>query len=63
MFKVVLQANKVFLLKHGLFIGKGYECGDLFRFSLFDFCNKSVNIFVEILIEMMLVSGTHSYVT
>ena len=29
--------------KHGYFIGKGYECGGLFRFSLSDFCNKSVN--------------------
>jgi hypothetical protein len=63
MFKVVLEANKVVMLKHGLFIGKGYECSDLFHFSLSDFCNKSVNIFVAILIEMMPVSGTHSYVT
>jgi hypothetical protein len=29
--------------KHGQFIGKGYDCGGLFRLSLADFCNKSVN--------------------
>ena len=29
--------------KHGLFIGKSYECGGLFRFFLADYCNKSVN--------------------
>ena len=42
-FKVVLESNKVVVSKHGQFIGKGYECGGLFRFSLSDFCNKSVN--------------------
>ena len=42
-FKVVLESNKVVVSKHGQFIGKGYECGDLFRFSLFDFSNKSMN--------------------
>ncbi len=26
-FKIVLESNKVVVLKHGLFIGKGYECG------------------------------------
>jgi len=31
------------LSRYGLFIGKGYECGGLFRFSLADFCNKVVN--------------------
>jgi hypothetical protein len=29
--------------KHGQFIGKGYDYGSLFRLSLEDFCNKSVN--------------------
>jgi transposase InsO family protein len=29
--------------KHGQFIGKGYDCGGLFRLSLAYFCNKSVN--------------------
>jgi hypothetical protein len=42
-FKVILESNKVVVSKHGQFIGKGYECGGLFRFSLSDFCNKFVN--------------------
>jgi hypothetical protein len=42
-FKVVLKSNKVVISKHGQFIGKGYECGGLFYFSLSDFCNKSMN--------------------
>ena len=29
--------------RFGQFIGKGYECGGLFRLSLSDFCNKLVN--------------------
>ena len=42
-FKLVFESNKVIVSKFGQFIGKGYECGGLFRFSLSDFCNKSVN--------------------
>jgi hypothetical protein len=42
-FKVVLASNKVVMSKHGQFIGKDYDCGGLFRLSLADFCNKSVN--------------------
>jgi hypothetical protein len=42
-FKVVLELNKVIVLKHGQFIGKCYVCGGLFRFLVSDFCNKSVN--------------------
>jgi len=42
-FKVLLESNKLVVSKHGQFIGKGYDCGGLFRFSLSDFCNKSVN--------------------
>jgi hypothetical protein len=42
-FKLVFESNKVVVSRHGLFIGKGYECGGLFRFSLLDFCNKVVN--------------------
>jgi hypothetical protein len=30
--------------RHGTFIGKGYDCGGLFRLSLLDVCNKVVNI-------------------
>jgi hypothetical protein len=42
-FKVVLELNKFVVLKCGQFIGKGYECGGLFCFSISDLCNKSVN--------------------
>jgi transposase InsO family protein len=42
-FKVVLESNKVVVSRHGLFIGKGYDCGGLFRLSLLDFSNKCVN--------------------
>ncbi|BAS84004.1 Os03g0327700, partial [Oryza sativa Japonica Group] len=42
-FKLVFESNKVVVSKYGYFIGKGYECGGLFRFSLSDFCNKSMN--------------------
>ena len=40
-FKVVLESNKLVVSKHGQFVGKGYDCGGLFRFSLAEFCNKS----------------------
>jgi hypothetical protein len=42
-FKVVLESNKFVVSKCGQFIGKGYVCGGLFRFSVSDCCNKSVN--------------------
>lgn len=42
-FKLVFESNKVIVSKYGQFIGKGYECGGLFRLSLSDFCNKVVN--------------------
>jgi hypothetical protein len=42
-FKVVLESNKFVILKCGQFIGKGYVCGCLFRFSVSDSCNKFVN--------------------
>jgi hypothetical protein len=42
-FKLVFESNKVVVTKYGLFVGKGYECGGLFRFSLADFCNKVMN--------------------
>jgi hypothetical protein len=29
--------------RHGTFVGKGYNCGGLFRLSLYDVCNKVVN--------------------
>jgi hypothetical protein len=42
-FKVVLELNKFIVSKCGQFIGKGYVCGGLFCFSIFDLCNKSMN--------------------
>jgi hypothetical protein len=42
-FKLVFESNKVVVTKYGRFVGKGYECGGLFHFSLADFCNKVVN--------------------
>ena len=42
-FKEVLESNKVVVSRHGLFIGKGYVSGSLFRLSLSDFSNKCVN--------------------
>jgi hypothetical protein len=42
-FKIILESNKVVISKHGQFIGKGYECGGLFHFSLLDFYNILVN--------------------
>ena len=42
-FKLVFESNKVVVSRYGLFVGKGYDCGGLFRLSLEDFCNKVVN--------------------
>jgi hypothetical protein len=42
-YKVVLESNKCVVSKHGTFVGKGYDCGGLFRLSLYDVCNKMVN--------------------
>jgi hypothetical protein len=42
-FKVVLKWNKFIMSNHGQFIGKCYECGDLFHFSVSDFYNNFVN--------------------
>jgi hypothetical protein len=39
----VLESNKFVVSKCEQFIGKGYEYGCLFRFSISDLCNKSVN--------------------
>jgi hypothetical protein len=43
-YKIVLESNKYVVSRHGTFIGKGYDCGDLFGLSLLDVCNKIVNI-------------------
>jgi hypothetical protein len=42
-FKVVLESNKFVVSKSRQLFGKGYECGDLFRFFVSDFYNKSMN--------------------
>jgi hypothetical protein len=42
-FRVVFESNKFVVSKCGQFIGKGFVCGGLFRFSISHFCNKSVN--------------------
>jgi len=42
-YKIFFEANKVILSKFGTFIGKGYNCGGLFRLSMLDVCNKVVN--------------------
>jgi hypothetical protein len=42
-FKVVIESNKFVVSKCGQFIGKGYVCAGLFRFSVSDFYNKSMN--------------------
>jgi hypothetical protein len=43
-FKVVIESNKFVVSKCGQFIGKGYECGGLFHFSVSDYYHKSVNL-------------------
>jgi hypothetical protein len=42
-YKLVFESNNCRLSKYGTFVGKGYDSGDLFRLSLYDVCNKSVN--------------------
>jgi hypothetical protein len=42
-YKLVFEPNKCILSKYETFIGKGYDNGGLFRLSLHDMCNKSVN--------------------
>jgi hypothetical protein len=43
-FKIVIESNKFVVSKCGQFIGKGYRCRGLFRFSVLDYCNKFVNL-------------------
>ena len=42
-YKLVFESNKVVISKYGQFVGKGYECGGLFRLSMSDFCTKVIN--------------------
>jgi hypothetical protein len=41
-YKVFFESNKCVVLRHGTFVGKGYDCGGLFRLSLMDVCNNAV---------------------
>jgi hypothetical protein len=60
-FKIMLESNKFVMSKCGQFIGNGYVCEGLFRFSVSDFCNKSVNNICDG-IKVMLVFGIHVYI-
>jgi hypothetical protein len=40
--KLVFESNKVVFTKFGSFVGKGYECGGMFRLSVVD---TTANIF------------------
>ena len=43
-FKIMLESNKCVVSRHGIFIGKCYDCGGLIRLSLLDdVCNKVMN--------------------
>jgi hypothetical protein len=43
-YKLVFESNKCIISKFGTFVGKGYDNGGLFHFSLsVDNCNKVVN--------------------
>jgi hypothetical protein len=42
-YKVVFESNKCVVSRHGTFVGKGYDCGGLFRLSSMDVCNNVVN--------------------
>jgi hypothetical protein len=42
-FKLVFESNKFNVSKFGLFIGKGYDSGGLFRLSVIDDCNNMTN--------------------
>jgi hypothetical protein len=42
-FKLVFESNKFIVSKFGLFIGKGYDSGGLFRLSMIDDCNNMAN--------------------
>jgi hypothetical protein len=58
-YKVVLESNKCVVSKHGTFVGKGYDCGGLFRLSLHDVCNKLVN---SVNFLMSQIYGIHVFV-
>jgi hypothetical protein len=43
-FKLVFESNKVLLSKYGTYVGKGYECGGIFHFSLVSTSNDETNV-------------------
>lgn len=43
-YKLVFESNKFIISKFGLFIGKGYNSGGLFRLSILDDCNVVNNL-------------------
>jgi hypothetical protein len=47
-YKLVFESNKCILSNYGTFVGNGYDSGGLFRLSLHDVCNKSVNNVISI---------------
>jgi hypothetical protein len=42
-FKLVFKLNKFFVSKFGLFVGKRYDSGGLFRLLVIDNCNNVAN--------------------
>jgi hypothetical protein len=41
-FKLAFESNKSVVSRYETFVGKGYESGGLFHFSLMDSCNNNV---------------------
>jgi hypothetical protein len=33
-FKIVFESDKIIVTKSGMFVGKGYSCDDMFKFSI-----------------------------
>ena len=58
-FKMVFESNKVVISKCGQFVGKGDECGGLFRLSLSDICSKLLIMFATIMSQIF---GIHDFV-
>jgi hypothetical protein len=46
-YKIIFESNKYILSKYGIFVAKCYDNEVLFRLSLHDTCNKSVNSIVS----------------
>jgi hypothetical protein len=47
-YKLLFESNNCILSKYGTFVEKDYDSGGLFRLSLHDTCNKSVNNIVRL---------------